>query len=86
MVKSPRIAAIIPCIAVPTFKLKGGSMELGIIIGVASGLILLAALFFGYSLSTRKTYKCPECGETTKVEHMLTARCGMCGAELKRVE
>ncbi|MDM8524018.1 hypothetical protein QUF80_11680 [Desulfococcaceae bacterium HSG8] len=47
-------------------------------------LIVLSAIFYYLSVRSRKQYKCPECGESVNVEHMETARCGMCGSLLKK--
>ena len=47
-------------------------------------IILLAGVFYYFAVKSRKTYTCPECGEQTKVEHMDTARCGMCGSLLEK--
>ena len=47
-----------------------------------SVILILAAVFYYIAVRSRKTYTCPECGEKTKVEHMDTARCGMCGSLL----
>jgi len=57
--------------------------ELFIIIGF---FIVLAVVFYFLAVRSRKTYKCPECGESVQVEHMETARCGMCGSLLKKEE
>lgn len=43
---------------------------------------MLAALFYYLAVKSRKSYTCPECGEKMKVEHMETARCGVCGSLL----
>lgn len=47
-------------------------------------LLILAALVYYFAVRSRKSYTCPECGEKFKVEHMETARCGMCGSQLKQ--
>ena len=52
-------------------------------------LILLAFIglglvFYYFSVRSRKSYRCPQCGERiTDVEHMNAKRCGMCGAPLE---
>ncbi len=46
-------------------------------------LAVVAAICYYFAVKSRKTYTCPECGEKTKVEHMETSRCGMCGSLLK---
>lgn len=43
-------------------------------------VLILAGLVYTFAVRSRKSYTCPECGEKFKVEHMDTARCGMCGA------
>lgn len=47
-----------------------------------SAILILAAIVYCIAVRSRKTYTCPECGEKTRVEHMDTARCGMCGSLL----
>ena len=47
-------------------------------------IILLAILFYYLSIQSRKHYRCPQCGEKVRVEHMDASRCGMCGAPLKQ--
>jgi len=41
---------------------------------------IIAAICYYFAVKSRKFYTCPECGEKMKVEHMETARCGMCGS------
>ena len=50
---------------------------------ILGGIVLLGLLFYFFSVRSRKSYRCPKCGETiTYVEHMKAERCGMCGAPL----
>ncbi|PID76521.1 MAG: hypothetical protein CSB24_06225 [Deltaproteobacteria bacterium] len=50
-------------------------------------LVLAAGgIFYYFSVKSRKTYECPECGEKLAVEHMESARCGMCGSELNHIK
>ena len=49
-------------------------------------LAVIAAVCYYFSVKSKKTYTCPECGEKVKVEHMETTRCGVCGALLKQDE
>lgn len=49
-------------------------------------LLILAILFYFLSVQSRKSYKCPQCGERVRVEHMKASRCGMCGAPIKQEE
>jgi ribosomal protein S27AE len=46
-------------------------------------LLVLGVVFYIFSLRSRKSYRCPQCGERINyVEHMKATRCGMCGAPL----
>jgi ribosomal protein S27AE len=46
-------------------------------------LLVLGLVFYLFSVRSRKSYRCPKCGETiTNVEYMKAKRCGMCGAPL----
>ena len=45
-------------------------------------ILLFAGIFYYFAVKSRKSYTCPECGEKITVEHMDTARCGMCGSLL----
>lgn len=47
-------------------------------------LAVAAIVCFYFAVRSRKRYRCPECGEQVRVEHMETARCGMCGSLLQR--
>lgn len=49
-------------------------------------LLVIAIVCYYFAVKSRKSYTCPECGEKTKVEHMDTARCGMCGSLLDQDE
>ena len=49
-------------------------------------LILLALLFYFLARKSRKNYKCPECGESFRVEHMSASRCKVCGTEVEATE
>ncbi len=51
-------------------------------IAVVAVIVGFGILFYYFSVRSRKTYACPECGESVRVEHMETARCGMCGSLL----
>ncbi|MHC4074069.1 MAG: FmdB family zinc ribbon protein [Planctomycetota bacterium] len=52
---------------------------------ILPGLVLLGLILYGFSVLSRKTYRCPKCGERiVDVEHMSARRCGMCGAPLER--
>jgi ribosomal protein S27AE len=49
-------------------------------------IAILAVVFYYFSVQSRKFYRCPQCGEKVRVEHMKASRCGMCGAPLKQEE
>ena len=49
-------------------------------------IILAVILLYISAAQSRKSYRCPKCGEKVRVEYMDTSRCGMCGAPLKREE
>jgi len=46
-------------------------------------LIPLAVVLYLLAVRSRKTYRCPECGEEIRVEYLKARRCGMCGASLQ---
>ncbi len=47
-------------------------------------LMFIIGIFgFIFALKSRKTYKCPECGETFKAEYMDAKTCKVCGANLE---
>lgn len=47
------------------------------------GLVLLAPIvFFAFSLASRKSYSCPQCGERITTEYLDAEHCSMCGAPL----
>ena len=54
-------------------------------VGIAIVVLVLSVIFYVFSVRSRKRYLCPECGESVVTEHMSTSRCGMCGAEIRRV-
>lgn len=52
--------------------------------------ILISILFIWFcvwaynkSVKSRKYYKCPQCAESFRTEHMESKRCKVCGAELE---
>lgn len=46
-------------------------------------IVPVALLFYLVSVSTRRRYRCPECGERVQIEWSAASRCGLCGSELK---
>ncbi len=47
-------------------------------------LVPLVLFFYARSVSSRKTYVCPRCGEELRVELMEASRCNVCGSVLER--
>jgi len=58
-------------------ELKGWSAVL-----FYGGIFLFGLLFYYLARKSRKVYKCPECGESFKVELMDATRCKVCGTEV----
>ena len=46
-------------------------------------LIILGIIFFLRANASRKVYRCPECGESFKVELMTAQNCKSCGTPVK---
>ena len=54
---------------------------------ILPALLLLGVVLYLFSVRSRKSYRCPQCGETiTNVEYMKAKRCGMCGAPLEKTQ
>ncbi|MFC1653118.1 hypothetical protein ACFL3F_05300 [Planctomycetota bacterium] len=54
---------------------------------ILGAVLVLGLVSYLISVSTRQSYRCPQCGETVRnVEHMQAQRCGMCGAPLEQKE
>jgi len=51
--------------------------------GVVSLMIIIGIFGFIFALKSRKTYRCPECGETFKAEYMDAKTCKVCGSNLE---
>ena len=54
-----------------------------VILGAAF-LVALGIIFYVFAVASRKSYRCPQCGERFTTEHLSAKRCGHCGAELER--
>ena len=52
---------------------------LGIIIGIP------ALYFYHKSVESRKVYKCTNCGEVYRTEHMKSSCCKVCGAPTEEI-
>jgi len=48
--------------------------------------IALAVLVYIRAVNSRKFYKCPECGESFRVELMKASRCKVCGAVINNTD
>ena len=55
-------------------------------IAVLALLIALGIFFYMRAVISRKTYRCPKCGEIVRVELMHAAHCNTCGAPLNLPE
>lgn len=53
---------------------------IGVLVLLGMGLAYLA------SVGSRRSYQCPNCGESVRVEHMKAVRCGHCGGPLDQTE
>lgn len=45
-------------------------------------IVITALIAYDKSVKSRKYYKCPECGESFRTEHMDSKCCKVCGAQL----
>lgn len=54
--------------------------------GIGLVLLVLGILFYLRSVSSRKSYRCPHCGEIVQVELMDAIHCNVCGALLHTEE
>ena len=59
----------------------------GIVIVVVYAVIGLAViglgfLLYSFAVASRRSYRCPQCGEELTTEYLKASRCNMCGAPL----
>jgi len=59
-------------------------MAILITLVIPAAVVVLAILFYVLAVSSRKSYRCPQCGEKLRTEYLDARRCGMCGAPLER--
>ncbi len=59
-------------------------MHILIMLMIPAGVVVLAILFYVLAVSSRRSYRCPQCGEKLQTEYLDAKRCGMCGAPLER--
>ena len=62
-------------------RTKGDSMI--IFFGLLGIFIVLGVIFYLRAVASRKVYRCPECGESFKVELMKAQNCKSCGTPVK---
>jgi len=59
----------------------------GLLVWALVGIVvLIPVVLFLFSLSSRKSYRCPQCGEQITTEYLSAKHCGMCGAPLEQRE
>lgn len=46
-------------------------------------MAITAVIAYCKSVASRKYYRCPECGESFRTEHMTAQCCKVCGAKLE---
>jgi len=56
------------------------------IYGVIALFLLIPIVFFLFSVVSRKTYRCAQCGEQITTEYLDAQHCNMCGAPLNKTE
>ncbi len=59
-------------------------MHILIMLMIPAGVVVLAILFYVLAVSSRRSFRCPQCGEKLLTEYLDAKRCGMCGAPLER--
>jgi hypothetical protein len=60
-----------------------GFLVIYILIGVA---IAVPIVLFLFAVASRRSYRCPQCGEPVTTEYLKAKRCNMCGAPLGKEE
>lgn len=61
-------------------------MDIFIIIAVAGFVIVLPIVLYIFSRMSRRSYRCPSCGEELRTEYLHAKNCNMCGASLEQRE
>ncbi len=49
------------------------------------GFIFICIWAYNKSIKSRRYYKCPQCGESFRMEHSQARCCKVCGAELEEI-
>lgn len=57
------------------------SIFLNIVIAIA--IVWFCIWAYKKSVASRKYYRCPQCGESFRTEHMESKSCKVCGAQLE---
>ncbi len=52
------------------------------LIALIALVLVCCGVTYYFAVKSRKSYRCPECGEKFTGEYMSASRCGMCGALL----
>ena len=55
-------------------------------VAIGIPILIVAYLVYIKSVETRKFFKCTNCGETFRTEHMTAKSCKVCGAALKLID
>ncbi len=63
---------------------KDFAVHILIMLIIPAAVVVLAILFYVLAVSSRRSYRCPKCGEKLLTEYLDAKRCGMCGAPLER--
>jgi predicted RNA-binding Zn-ribbon protein involved in translation (DUF1610 family) len=53
-----------------------------VIVSVLAALGIVA-LLYGLEVASRRSYRCPKCGEQIAAEYLKAKRCNTCGAPLR---
>ncbi len=61
-----------------------GVLEILIIAVPLGGIAALCIFFYLMSVSSRKHYRCPSCGEAITTEYLDAGYCSKCGTPLQR--
>lgn len=52
--------------------------------GIGGVVVAAGVIFYVRAVASRKTYRCPNCGEEVRVELMEASHCNHCGSPLRR--
>ena len=60
-----------------------GALLIYMLVGL---LILVPIALYVFAVASRKSYRCPQCGEQITTEYLDAKHCNMCGAPLNQEE